>query len=142
MYEEMLGSFILSLGSPGAGLGAVWQVQESFVRAGCCVASAGVPLFAVRGWGGFGWLMFEEVSGAQTSARTAQACGPDGPYGPDGPTCGPVARTARTCARTARTARTCGPDGRSGRHESWLVQEYYVPFSGRGGLDGCRLKKC
>ena len=48
------------------------------VRAGCCVASAGVPLFGLgvvcgqcrspfvccKRMGGFGWLMLEEVSGA------------------------------------------------------------------------------
>ena len=51
-------------------------------------------MFAVRGWGGFGWLMFEEVSGAQRPGHVVRWPGRPG--------------------HVARTARTCGPDGCAG----------------------------
>ena len=47
------------------------------VRAGGCVASAGVSMFACKGClGGFGWLMFEEVLGAfMAPIFSLSACG-------------------------------------------------------------------
>ena len=50
MYDEMLGSLILLLGKAGVAVRAVRAV-----RAGCCVASAGVsPFVRFKGVGGFG----------------------------------------------------------------------------------------
>ena len=57
MHDEMLGCFILLFWSP-AGVRAV--------RAGCCVASAGV-LVRFEGVGGSGWLMYDEVFGVFTA---------------------------------------------------------------------------
>ena len=35
-----------------------------------------LPLFALKGWGGFGWLMFEEVLGAfMAQIFSLSACG-------------------------------------------------------------------
>ena len=72
---------------------------------------------------------------------------------------GHVARTARTCvarartcgparhvARTARTrpgrTRTCGPDGPDAARIMASARVDMFTLAGRGGLDGCRLKKC
>ena len=44
--------------------GVVVRAGVRAVRAGCCVASAGVPFFALKGLGGCGWLMFEKVLAA------------------------------------------------------------------------------
>ena len=53
----------MSLGSPGQRSG-----QESWLsgpaRAGCCVASAGVPFVRVKWVVVFGWLMFHDMLGA------------------------------------------------------------------------------
>ena len=58
MYDEMFGSFILLLGSPGQQSG---QESELSVLSGLGVV---FRFFASSPWGGFGWLMFEEVLGA------------------------------------------------------------------------------
>ena len=47
MHDEMLGYVILLVGESGV----VVRAGVRSVRAGCYVASAGVPLFALRGWG-------------------------------------------------------------------------------------------
>ena len=66
----------------------------------------------------------------------------DGPDGPDPRT----ARMSRTCrphtGHVARTARTCGPDGPDAARIMASARVDMFTLAKRGGLDGCRLKKC
>ena len=68
MYDEMLEAFIILLGVWASNLG-----RESASRAGGCVAGTsglrargvfGLHMFALRGWAGIRWLLFEEFFGA------------------------------------------------------------------------------
>ena len=75
-------------------------------------------------------------------ARTDGPDGPDPPDGPDVPDMSPARRTRGPTGRScgpAPTARTCGPDAArimaSARVDMFTLAR-------RGGLDGCRLKKC
>ena len=60
MYDENVRIFRIVGWKSGVAVRAVVRAVRA-VRAGCCVASAGVRFFAVTGWAGFGWLMFEEM---------------------------------------------------------------------------------